>query len=278
LYATFAAGLCLGQEQPKPESPEQPGAPTPPPAARRSLGEYGPVMEQMTTELKLDASQIADMRRIIEEHQAAARQLQAEMRHSPEAAQRLNEIRERMHQAQQANDEAGVKAATDDMLAIRREQSAKSTPARAKLAQARETLREKVKAVLRDDQKAGFEKIWDEYLGGGSGRRLMRQNPRLLRATVDRLPDLTADQKREIGELFRQYDEATKGQRGPAVETQTQRLHDSVLALLTPQQRERVESRVQSREPRRIRGPGTPEPEQKNPTDPAPPQPEKPGP
>jgi len=278
LWIVFPAGLCLGQEQVIPGGPERPDPARAQAPGQRGLGEFGPLAEKMATDLKLDPTQIAEVKRLVEEHQKAMREMQSEMRQSPETIQKMKELREKMHQAQQANDQAGMKAASDEMQAMRQEQATKIAPARSKMAQARETLRDKVKGVLREDQKAGFDAIWDEYAGGGSGRRMMRQNPRLLRATVERLSDLTPDQKRQIDEQFKQHDEATKGQKGAAVETQTQRLYDGVLALLTPQQREKVESRMPGREPRRPRGPRPPDGTEGTPGAPSPPQPEKPGP
>jgi hypothetical protein len=278
LIVAYFTGASLAQEPPPPAQPDQPERVRARAVGRSGMGEFGPVVEKMTADLKLDDAQAADIKRLVEEHQKQLRDIQNEMRQPPELVQKLGELRKKLQDAQAANDQAGMKQVTDEMQSLRREHMEKTRPARDKIMQSREELRGKLAAALREDQRPGFEKIWDEYMSGGAGRRGPPKNPRMLRSVVERLNDLTPDQKRQIDELFKQHDEATKGKKGPEAETHTQRLYDAVLALLTPVQREKVEPRLAPRgfrrpgEPRR---PGAPEGE---PGEPGKSEPQKPEP
>jgi len=253
------SGAALGQTQP-PAPPDDPRKEKADDArvvrtGRMGGNDPGQVVEKMKSELKLDETQAAELSRLVTEHQKTIADLRAQMRIAPEVAQKMKELRERMKKAQDANDQAGMKSASDEMQAARKESSDRIAPVREQMTKLQDELRDKFKAVLREDQRGGFDQIWEESMSAGTGRRSLRANPRLLRATVDRLPDLTADQKRQLTDLYRQYDEAAKGLKGGAMDAQNQKLHDSVMNILTPEQREKVQERLNGRPERGRRGP-----------------------
>jgi Spy/CpxP family protein refolding chaperone len=75
-------------------------------------------------------------------------------------------------------------------------------------------------------------------------------NPRMLRSVIDRLPDVSSEQKQKIVELMKQFDEAMSAQKDmtPAQrDEQNKRVSESMLNVLTPEQRERVQSRMEGR-------------------------------
>lgn len=233
-----------GAEQPKPIEPGSLAG-----QRTSSMGNAHGLIEKMKTDLKLDANQESALQAVVQEHEKAMGALRNEMRQSPEMTKQLNELREKMKKASEANDQDAIKQASDEMQALRKTQMDRLGPTREKMTKAQEGLKDKMRTVLREDQKAAFDKLWEENMAPSAAGRA-RSNPRILRSLVERMQDVTADQKRQIAELFKQFDEATKGQkdRSPAMfESQNQKLYDSIMSVLTPEQREKVQDRLQGR-------------------------------
>ena len=248
--------LCTAQEPPPlPVEPGRPERVERAPgllAGRMGMADPGRVAEQMKTELNLDASQTGELTKIVEEQRKLVAQMQEQMRPTPETMKKQKEMADKMRRAREANNQAEIKEASDQLQALRKDNEDRIRPAREKMTQSTEALHDKLKSILREDQKEGFERIWEAQKAGPYGRRIMSQNPRVLHAAIGRLTDLTAGQKTQVEELFKQNEAATKDQRGTAAEPLNQKLYDAVMALLTPEQREKVESRVGSnRSPRR---------------------------
>jgi len=121
-----------------------------------------------------------------------------------------------------------------------------------------EALHTEIVAMLRPEQVEKFETVWKDkqiLLDVGPRGPLFStdRNPRALKAAVDRLPDLTPDQKAGVEAAYKTYQEAA---RAPSMRTNReesnkaiQALYDQVLGLLTQGQREKVQAELKPRNP-----------------------------
>ena len=121
-----------------------------------------------------------------------------------------------------------------------------------------EELHGEIKAMLRPEQMEKFETVWkDKQILLDVGPRgpvfSTDRNPRALKAAVDRLADLTSDQKAGVESAFKTYQEAARAPSARNNRTENnkiiQALYDQVLGLLTEGQREKVQAELKPRNP-----------------------------
>src|SRR6185436_11487263 len=107
-------------------------------------------------------------------------------------------------------------------------------------------LHDGIESQLRDDQKADFGKMWQERMDqqrrgpGGPDR-----GPAALKSVVDKLDDLTADQKAQLETVFKTFHEANKDKSGPPSPEAGRKLHEDVIAVLTEGQKAKVEKALE---------------------------------
>lgn len=251
LLSMCVAAVCLGRAQPESPPPEPPHRPPGlvggPLAPRPMMGNIRGFVERMKTDLALDANQQTAVQELVDVYDKRMQDLRNDMRQTPEQIKQMADLRDKMKKANEANDQDAIKAVSEEMQQLRKAQMDHIGPARERMAKTQDELKEKLRAVLREDQRAGFDKLWDENMTQGARSRV---NPRMLKSMIDRLTDLSAEQKQQISELMKRSDEAVRSQKdlAPAQrEAQNQRTCDSLLAVLTPEQREKVQARIEGR-------------------------------
>lgn len=250
--------------------PATPPATTAPAVEKRNLRSFRPedptsLTERMSQELGLDDAQREAVAKVLKDHQTHVVTLRQSMQSQPtEGYDKMREIAQEMRTAREAADTARVEQLSQQMRQLREEQQARLAPMRQQMLDSQEKLRGDLSAILRDDQKVGFEKLWEQQLARRSPYRGPERSPQTLKTLVDRLPALTVEQQQGIEQLFRQHQEAEKQtEKGsPAERALVTKLYDSVLALLTPEQRSLLEAQLAGRrsgvrgaEPLPIRGP-----------------------
>lgn len=229
-------------------------------------------LEHLKEQLKLDEVQSAAIRKLIDEHHAKVMEAREELRPTPEEAEAMNRLRKSMEEARDSNDPTRIDELKEEARKIRTEREAKIQPIRERLEKSEKSLHDGVFQLLRPDQQENFEKVWAErsasrFNRGGAGR-----DPRMLKAVIDRLPDLTGEQKSQIEKLFEEFrrppEKPSDGVEGdgsrPARPTREDRmklqrekiekLHAEVMAVLTPEQQKSVVAELKKMDERRPEG------------------------
>lgn len=257
LTLSILAGLLISQYamgQSPEGAPGEPAkvesaAPNRPPA--RPLHGMDPtgMLDALTTELQLDETQRQQALSLLTDYRTKQIEVRKSLRPQPEASDRTRQLLSEMRAAQQAGDKDKIKQLSDELRAIRETQNAQIAPMRQQLQDLQDTLHTDLKGILRPDQHEKFESIWEERMvRRGSVRGRMR-SPQALRTLVEKLPDVTGEQKQQIDALFKANMEAVReaGSNHVAKEKANAKLYDDVLAALTPEQRDTVNKQLEGR-------------------------------
>jgi len=242
----LATSLCTAQPMPVGGgSVDRPGMYDRPEGT--SIADPKAFAERLARELKLDSAQREQVDRIMKEEQEELARLRQAMAVPAETRARMERLREQMAEAQ--GDADKLRELARAQQEIRREHMARVEPIRRRMAQRNQDLRAVLLNVMRAEQKADFERLYDEELSYGGRGRMAARDPRRLRIAVERLQDLTPDQRKRVEQLyeeFRKQDRETKGDEALRQRI-SDRLVDQVLQLLTPEQRETVQARLNPR-------------------------------
>ncbi len=215
--------------------------------ARPEPSSSAAMVERLKSELKLDPAQIEQVDKLAAENEQTMVALRDQMKMPPETIAEMTKIRAELNKVQEAGDQAKMKELGDRLQQMRTEFSERTKPVRERMTNMQTVFKEKVRAIMHDDQREAFDRIWTDRTATDVRSRL-RQNPRMLKAFVDRLTDLTSEQKTQIGDIFKQHQELEKGLKDRVTREQAgQRVYDSVMGILTPAQREQVEARAKGR-------------------------------
>ena len=106
---------------------------------------------------------------------------------------------------------------------------------------------------MRDDQKEKFEKFWVDWTTSRRPAGPVR-SPQALKAMVDKLADLTADQKKQIEEAFAGFKKIVREdvkEDSPEYRRRTRQLYEDVMKALTPEQREKISAQLREGRPDR---------------------------
>ena len=228
----------------------------------RRRGEGGPMrfdpkaeLARMTETLKLDETQQASIGKVLEDAQTKMTEQREKMRPSDEDRAKMDAAREEMRAAREAGDDAKVKELRDKM---RESMGPRMEEARKAMDEIHKTMHDGIVAQLRDDQKPQFETMWAERMamrrGGPDGPGAPNRGPLALKSIVDKLDDLTADQKQQIETLFTTFRDANKDKTARPSPEATKKLQADVMAVLTDGQKAKVEKALTGNR----RGPGGP--------------------
>ncbi len=250
LTILLCGAFCSAQEPPTAQT-----ATTRPAGDKRNVRNFRPedpnfLLDRMIKELNLDEAQQQAVSKALKDHLAYMTQIRQSMQQQPsEGYEKMRAITDEMRTARETGDNEKVKQLSEQLRQIGQEQQARMAPMRQQIAESQDKLRGELMATLHDDQKSAFEKFWDERMARQSPYRGPERSPQALKSLVDRLPALSAEQRQQIDQLFRQHVEAAKAtQKGtPAERTLVTKLYDSVMALLTPEQRSLLESQLAGR-------------------------------
>lgn len=209
-------------------------------------------LAQMTEKLKLDEAQQASVGKLLEEHQVQMEAQREKMRPSEEERAAMDAMREEMQAAREAGDDAKMQELRGKM---RETMGARMEGMRKTMEENQKALHDGIVAQLREDQKAEFGKMWQERMErrGPGGRGGPDRGPAALKSIVDKLDDLTADQKAQLEVVFKTFRDSTKDQSGPPSPQVGRKLHDDVFAILTDGQKEKVQKALEGQRGRRDR-------------------------
>ncbi|MBX3396105.1 MAG: hypothetical protein KF841_12135 [Phycisphaerae bacterium] len=270
LATSFAVAQSPGNPPPneRPAREERPREMRPGPG----IGRAAPPemqLEHLKEQLKLDEAQSVAVRKLIDEHHAKVMAARDEFRPTPEESETMNRLRKAMEEARQSDDPTRIDELREEARKIRTEREAKLQPIREQLEQSEKNLHDGVFQLLRPDQQEDFEKVWAERAASGFNRGGAGRDPRMLKAIIDRIPDLTGEQKSQIEKLFEEFrrppekpsDSDREDGSRPARPTREDRmklqreklekLHADVMAVLTPDQQKSVEAELKKLEDRR---------------------------
>jgi hypothetical protein len=228
------------------------------------MGDPASTSRMMKKELGLEDEQAARVEKLLQTFQAQQDEMRKASRPTAEQTQELAELRKKMREARQTGDEEAMQAARERMSKMRQERMAAMQPARDKLDAAVDQLHDDLLAVMRDDQQEAFEQLWTERLSMQFGKsRRHQRSATALKAMVDRLNDLTPEQELELRglfETFRKTAHKMKSQDAPGnwrteEKKLTTKLYDDVLAVLSEEQRTRLEKMLGAGRPPHLDGP-----------------------
>ncbi|GJQ27418.1 MAG: hypothetical protein HBSAPP02_24500 [Phycisphaerae bacterium] len=207
----------------------------------------GLVADDMATRLALDESQKAQVIQMVANFQALQKDLRQKYRPSDESMQRLHGIREEMKAAQETKDEAKMTALLDELKAIRAKNDELMRPLSEQIEAAKAELHTNLEGLMRGEQRQKFAAYWEMY-GGDRNRKLSMaaRSPQALKALVERLPGLSSRQKNDIDAVFKAYFESSKQNRrvGREADAAVKKLYDDVAALLTEEQKTKLEQQM----------------------------------
>lgn len=242
------------------------------------LGNSRVLKEKMTKRLALDEGQQAEFDRLLEAYEAEYRKIRSEFGQTPEYREKMLAVRDAMREARESGDKQKMDDATQRAAKLRDEHRARKEAAGERMESAKRELHDNVLSTLRDDQKVEFEKLWSEYFARRERQRSPARNPAALRAMISRLDDVTPEQKERIEAFYKQHrsDEQDLITRLRSADRKLDRakvtderekirkkLFDNVLAVLTTEQRKKIEARLNGTSGRRPgrgtsgRGPGS---------------------
>lgn len=251
------APAILFSQVPQQQGTEEAGAGQPDPSVLakkrllRSRNDPMALLDAMTEGLNLDESQRLEVDKLLGENRQEIINIRLSFRPEPDSFEKVRGLTDQLRIAQENGDSELVRQLSDQLREIRKERELLMAPMRQKMTDAQKNLHDAIVGILREDQKQGFEEIWTERMDQGANFRGRTRSPQALKAMVDRLPDITSDQKAQIDEQFRSFREAVKNEPGnsPARQQAINHLYDAVNSLLTPDQRETVTKQMAGRTP-----------------------------
>lgn len=245
----IATAVCAAQEPAQPQEPPQDRKPQP--KMNRAHGDRSEGMLQLLVrELNLDEAQQNQVRALLEEHRNREYELRTSNTIPPELQEKTAKVRQEMMRAREAGDADKLKELREELQSLQKEREAHLQPIKVKLDESQEQLHDQILSTLRDDQKARFLEVWDDQLTTPDAYGGPVRNPRVLKSQVDKLPDLSPEQKKQIDALFEQFRRTSRDPQSAGLKARKdlhRKLYDDVFALLTAEQREKVEKALEGK-------------------------------
>lgn len=208
------------------------------------------MLDTMTETLGLDEKQRQESKRFLTEYRARQVEIRQSFQPPTEDTDRTRQVMSEMRAAQESNDEAKIKEATEKMRQLRAESEERLAPLRQKLADAQTDLHRQLRELMRPDQVEGFERIWQERMVDRSGYRGRVRSPQALKAAVEKLKDRSPEQDAQLDSIFKEHMESERkaGEDPVAKDRLASRLYDAVMGILSPEQRQQVTVLLMGRE------------------------------
>ena len=227
-------------------------------------------IRRLVQALKLDETQVEQVRGILQKEDEARRALNANDAVPQSLKDEIQAVAEEWGEAREAGDPERLKELREKRLELGRKAREFGMLVLEEARALREVSREQILTILRADQIESFDTYWEKNMRGprSSGRA---RNPALLKRLVDRLPDLTVQQKSQVDALFKAHVSGAKPSglepREPrdsrGARWRLDKLFDDVYAVLTERQKkviqEKVERRPGSRKQSGVRKPKKPD-------------------
>jgi len=170
---------------------------------------------------------------------------------NPDLIAKLEAIDKELLEANKANDAAQVRALSDSRREIQDLMDGWTPELRKHFDDVNAKYRGAVRDLAAPDKVDRLDEILDatQDVLPHRARRGPVRSPRALKAIVDRLGDLTPEQRRSVDGLFEQFREAQRGTAGREhdKDAATRKLYDDVFAVLTDGQKTRVEQQLAGR-------------------------------
>ncbi len=171
-------------------------------------------LERMAEELKLTPEQKQKVSDLFDAYGTKREAVRSAFQMSPEERERHRSLAQELRAASEEGDKARVEQLRKESADLRSARLAKIQPAQKELEDATTKLQQDVLALLNPDQKPAFEAFWKDLSEGGRGTP--PKNPRLLKHIVDKLDDLSKEQRQQIDDLFRAFHEEEREIRSKA--------------------------------------------------------------
>ena len=259
----LSASLCLAQAGPggpggRPEGGRPRGGGPGGALGRLPLaGDWKPQLDRLATDLKLDDTQKAEAEKVFKAHEDKMRELTEQFKQPPEEMAKMQEIRKALREADEAGNTAESQKLREEMRGIQEARRVRLQPVMEKVDAAQKEQHDGLVALLHPEQKEKFEQIWQEW---EEARRpnFMQRSPQALKRIVDRITDLSDDQKKKIDGLFDEFKKTTRETKedSPEYKKLVEKLYTDVMAVLTPQQQEKASAALRGHGPGGDRGPG----------------------
>ncbi len=254
LVVLLAAGFCAAQEGSTPGGDaERTQGPAPAKRPARPIDSTG-LLEPMTRELELAEDQQVAVKNLLTEYKDRTLEIRRGFKPSAEYTEKMRGMLNELRDARQSGDNDKVQALTNQLKEMRKDQEAQFEPMRKELAGLQTHLHDQLLAVIHPDKHERFERVWDQYMIRRSPQGGMERNPFILRSLIERLPDLTPEQRDKVNELFKQHTESMRSPDPEDYRTARNRLntvlYDGLMGLLTAEQRKNVEKELKQHPPR----------------------------
>lgn len=243
----LAASVCTGQQPANPQEGQEP-KPGQTEVRKQHAGRPEGVLQVLTKELNLDEAQQAEVKRLLDEQRSREYEARTTMHMPQELVEKMAGLRQEMRQARETGDNEKLRQVRDALVALQKDREEAMKPVQEKVAEMQEQLHDQILTILRDDQKAKFEDVWEEHMASRGGYGGPVRSPRALKAQIDKLQDLTPDQKQQIESLFDQFRKTSREPQNAGLKQRnelTKKLYDDVFALLTPEQKDKTEKALQ---------------------------------
>lgn len=248
LLVLFVAAFCQAQSD---GGPRGRGGPRDREGRANPFGPPRPaqILTRIENELPLKSDQTPKAKELFDTYEATVKALREEYRGANEDAEKWKGFREEMQAARAAGDQEKVREILERMRAARTEQDARLAPVRQQVEGAQKNLKDGMLALLAENQKPGFERIWEEEFGGKRRARVPVADPKVLKSVIDDMKGLSGQQKEKIEAAFKTYFENTRGEDvDKAVKAaQTRRLSEDVFSVLDEEQGREAQKLIRER-------------------------------
>lgn len=227
----------------------------------RLPGDWSRMLERMAKELNLDEAQQAAVGTILKAQEEKSRAIHEGFTPTPEEREMLENLRRARRDARQSGNAAEEARVVEEMRKVQEAQQARLAPVQEKLAALEKEEHANLLVVMRDDQKEKFEQFWQNWATSRRPGGPVR-SPQALKAMIDKLTDLTTEQKKQIEDAFGEFKKAVReevkepGRDGPALKDdspeyrrKTRKLYEDVMKVLTPEQREKISAQLRGGRP-----------------------------
>jgi Spy/CpxP family protein refolding chaperone len=211
------------------------------------------MLERMTKELNLDEAQRAKAETILKAQEEKSQAVYKDLMPTPEEQQKLEGLRQARREARRAGNAEEEARVAEEMRKVQQARQARLTPMQERLAAIEKEEHDSLLAVMRDDQKEKFEKFWADWMTSRRPAGPVR-SPQALKAMIDKLANLTAEQKKQIEEAFAGFKKTVREdvkEDSPEYRQRTRQLYEDVMKALTPEQREKILAQLREGRPDR---------------------------
>lgn len=241
---------CVGVGQPQGDSKQ-----TDRPDELRGQGKSDPQQRvdaqtrRLVRELKLDEAQAEQIREILRKEDEAFRELNVSESVPQQLRDQIQSVAREFGEAREAGDTERAKQLREQQLELGRKVRESGMAVREKVEALREISRAEILTILRNDQIESFNAYWEKNMSRGSGASSRARNPALLKRLVERLPDLTVGQKKQVDDLFKVHaiDAHTTGNVPRAPRARINKLFEDVYAVLTDKQKKVIQEKIERR-------------------------------